>query len=249
MKFIFTILAALFTQITLAQSPEPIYESESLKIIPLGEGVFVHLSYLQTDSWGKVGCNGMVFINGEDAVVFDTPTEDTASEELIDWLLNDQKKIIKAVVATHFHEDCLGGIKAFHDRGITTYASEKTIELLQTDGAPVLPQKTFDDKLKLKVGKAKALVYHFGEGHTSDNVVAYIPSSEALFGGCLIKSLNASKGYLGDANVNQWPSTVSNIKIKLPNLKFVIPGHGESGGQDLLDYTIRLFSENQTKDQ
>lgn len=29
-----------------------------------------------------------------------------------------------------------------------------------------------------------------------------------MFGGCLIKELDAGKGYLGDANVADWSSTV-----------------------------------------
>jgi hypothetical protein len=40
------------------------------------------------------------------------------------------------------------------------------------------------------------LTKFFGEGHTKDNVVAYFLSEKILFGGCLLKELEASKGYL-----------------------------------------------------
>jgi metallo-beta-lactamase class B len=53
--------------------------------------------------------------------------------------------------------------------------------------------------------------------------------------------LNASKGYLGDANTADWSNTVEKIKKEYPNLKIVVPGHGEFGDQKLLDYTIKLF--------
>ncbi|MEY4383942.1 MAG: Beta-lactamase, partial [Bacteroidota bacterium] len=65
-----------------------------------------------------------------------------------------------------------------------------------------------------------------------------------LFGGCLIKELKATKGYLGDANVGEWSNTVDRVKKYYPNVNIVIPGHGEIGGQELIDYTIKLFKSN-----
>lgn len=64
------------------------------------------------------------------------------------------------------------------------------------------------------------------------------------FGGCLIKELQATKGYLGDANVGECSGTVEKVKQHYPHVKIVIPGHGEIGGMDLLDYTIKLFKSN-----
>ena len=57
----------------------------------------------------------------------------------------------------------------------------------------------------------------------------------------MIKEIEATKGYLGDANVGDWSNTVLKIKKQYPNLKIVIPGHGAIGGSELLDYTIQLF--------
>ena len=50
-------------------------------------------------------------------------------------------------------------------------------------------------------------------------------------------------GYLGDANIAQWSTTVRRVKGKFPNLRTVIPGHGKVGDRSLLDYTIQLFNE------
>ena len=81
----------------------------------------------------------------------------------------------------------------------------------------------------------------FGEGQTKDNVVGYFESDQILFGGCLLKELNASKGYLGDANLAAWSTTVEKVKTAYPQLQFVVPGHGKHGNTQLLDYTINLF--------
>jgi metallo-beta-lactamase class B len=81
----------------------------------------------------------------------------------------------------------------------------------------------------------------FGQGHTSDNIIGYIPSENALFGGCLIKALGATKGNLTDANIREWSETVELIKKEISKLEIVIPGHEKNGGKELLEYTIELF--------
>ncbi|MDO6519159.1 subclass B1 metallo-beta-lactamase [Zobellia uliginosa] len=220
------------------------YSSEDLKIIPLSKNSFVHISYLSTEDFGKVACNGLIYINHGQAVVFDTPTDNETSEELIRWITETKKQQIKAVVINHFHDDCLGGIEAFHELNIPSYASNTTIELAKKEENPV-PQIGFDTTNELTIGKQKIINRHFGEAHTKDNIVSYIPSEHLLFGGCALKSLNATKGYLGDANTNEWSNTIKKIKASYPDLKTAIPGHGEYGGIELLDYTISLFSTAQ----
>lgn len=44
-----------------------------------------------------------------------------------------------------------------------------------------------------------------------------------------------------DANVKAWPTTIKNVKSTFPGATLIIPGHGDIGGQELLDYTIKLF--------
>lgn len=216
------------------------YESEHLKITKLSDKVFVHTTYLATKSFGKVACNGMLVIDKKEAIVFDTPTKNSVSEELIKWIRETKKATVKAVVINHFHVDCLGGLAAFHAQDIPSYASQQTIALATADNSTI-PQHSFDKTLELQVGKQSVINTYFGEGHTKDNIVSYLPEEEILFGGCLIKSLRASKGNLADANPTAWSNTVKKIQVAYPNLKYVIPGHGKVGGDDLLDYTVALF--------
>lgn len=219
------------------------YKSDYLKITEISTNIFVHESYLTTEDFGKVAANGMVYFNNVEAIVFDTPTNNEASKELISWIITEQKKRIKAVVITHFHEDSLGGLQQFHDKKIPSYANEYTITLAKVDKTKTLPKHGFDKNMEFKIGEESVLVKFFGEGHTKDNVVGYIPNENILFGGCLIKTLKAGKGYLGDANVDEWPNTVLKIKKELPHLKIVVPGHGNHGDTSLLDYTANLFSK------
>lgn len=216
------------------------YASKFLRIQKLKEGIYQHTSYLQTPQFGKVPCNGLIVVSQEEAIIFDTPVADSASQELIQWIEEELHSSIKAVVATHFHIDCLGSLPIFHTKHIPSYAKDLTIQLSREEGSAI-PQNEFKQVQNLTIGSQEVVLQYFGEGHTRDNIVGYIPKDEVLFGGCLIKSQGAGKGYLGDANVQEWSNTVAKIKDTYPNLKYVIPGHGKAGGTELLDFTIALF--------
>lgn len=240
---IILMLSALLSGCSSNQLETYTFASDNLKIKSLGENVFVHISYLSTNDFGKVDCNGMIYLNGDEAIVFDTPTNDQAATELINWIEATQGKKLKAVVVTHFHEDCLGGLTSFHHNGTKSYASNKTIALARNANVAVLPGSGFDHQMEFSIGNETVAATFYGAGHTEDNIVGYVPQEKTLFGGCLLKTMNADQGYLGDANIPEWPKTVEIIKKDLPDLKIVIPGHGNPGGKELLDYTIQLFQK------
>jgi metallo-beta-lactamase class B len=219
-----------------------VYQTENLTIQKLTNHTYIHTSFLDTEKYGKVSCNGMIVINNKEAVVFDTPVDNKSSRELRNYVQKKLKSKIKAVIPTHFHEDCLGGLKKFNQHDIPCYASHKTLALLDLKGSKFIKFiNGFDDNLTLKVGDKKVTAEYFGEGHTTDNIIGYFSDDNVLFGGCLIKGINSGKGNLEDANVKTWSETVEKIKKKFPNTTLVIPGHGKSGGTELLDYTIKLF--------
>ena len=220
-----------------------VYSSDNLEIRKISNHVYEHTSFLQTESFGKVPCNGMVVTDKNEAIVFDTPTDSISSEELIHYFTNDLFCKIKAVIPTHFHTDCLGGLKEFHQHQIPSFASDQTIRILKESKSGLsIPQNGFADSLELKVGDQKAFAGFFGEGHTRDNIVGFFPEDNILFGGCLIKESGAGKGNLEDANIAAWPETVKKVRERFPQIGIVIPGHGMQGGVELFEYTIGLFS-------
>jgi metallo-beta-lactamase class B len=246
MKYILSLLILSITiTSTVAQTsakfkPKEVYKSGNLTITQIAKNSFEHTSFLQTHDFGNVPCNGLIVRNGNEVIVFDTPTNDSASEELIKWIKETLHCKINAVIPTHFHDDCLGGLKAFHKNEIPSYAYFKTIEFAKKNNF-VVPKNSFRDSLILKVGNENIIAKFFGEGHTKDNVVGYFAGDNIMFGGCLIKELNAGKGYLGDANVADWSATVEKVKKDYPDVKIIVPGHGQYGNKKLLDYTIKLF--------
>ena len=219
-----------------------LYQTQNLIIQKLSNHIYEHISFLKTNDFGTVACNGMIVLNKNEAVIFDTPSNDQGSEELISYVTKTLNCKIKAIIPTHFHNDCVGGLEKFNESNIPAYASAKTIELLNKNGIKFSkPINTFNDKFSIKIGNKKVYAQYFGEGHTRDNIIGYFPEDKAIFGGCLVKESGASKGFLGDANINAWSETVRKIKQAYPGAKIVIPGHGKWGGTELFDYTIKLF--------
>lgn len=219
-----------------------VYRSKDLVVSQIAGHSYVHTSFLQTNDFGKVPCNGLVVRNGNDVIIFDTPTNDKSAAALIKWIQETLHCKISAVIPTHFHNDCLGGLGVFHEQGIPSYAYFKTIALAKENNFTV-PQNSFCDSLILNAGDEQVIASFRGEGHTRDNVVGYFPVDHIMFGGCLIKELGAGKGYLGDANVTDWSGTVEWLKKSYPDVRIVVPGHGAPGDKRLLDYTTDLFRE------
>ncbi len=223
--------------------PIVVYKSPTLEIVQIAPNSYVHISDLQTESYGKVPCNGVVFIENQQAVVADTTTDEKSSGELIRWIHNERQASIIGVIPTHYHEDNVGGLRAFQEKEIPTYLYHGTQVELQKkeyDNSTIV----FESKEKIPLGMQNIEVEFLGEGHTKDNIVAYFSKDKVLFGGCLVKAKGANKGYVGEANVKEWPNTITKVQKQYPNAKIVIPGHGAFGDSSLLEYTRELFSSD-----
>jgi glyoxylase-like metal-dependent hydrolase (beta-lactamase superfamily II) len=198
----------------------------------------------------------------------DTPYTDDATEKIVHWLIErDSVKIKITAINTHFHNDRLGGNGYLKSIGSAIYGSDLTVKLLKERGLgngmldmlkdPSMqkyytywqnvkltpPDKLFSlqDGLILSFDNDTVEVYYPGPGHTPDNLVVYYPKKKILFGGCFIKSIEAdSKGFVGDADLNSWFSSLHNLLNKYPDPALVIPGHGSIGGKELITHTMEL---------
>lgn len=223
-------------------SAKEIIIADGLTVVQLNSNLYLHTSDVEYQST-KVKCNGLIYINDGEAIVCDTPTNDEYSAKLLAWLKSAHPDVtVKAIIVNHFHSDCLGGLKEFHKAGIKSYGHKLGPELVKLKGeSSEVPQNLFESELILEVGESKVHNFYPGEAHTRDNIVTWIPAEAAIFGGCMVKAMEATKGNLADANIQAWPTTIRNIMYKYPAAKLIVPGHGDPGGKELLDYTIRLF--------
>ena len=107
----FLLLIQVFCVVTIsAQSKTEKTEiADDIEILKLSDNLYLHRSFLETQSWGKVGANGLILIKNNEALLIDTPWNNEQTERLDKWISNSLHATIKTVIPTHWHEDRMGG--------------------------------------------------------------------------------------------------------------------------------------------
>lgn len=222
----------------------PVYANKDLPamvIEKIESGVYLHKSFSHVKGFGLVSSNGLVVFIKDEAYIVDTPWSESDTQKLVQWIENKNINLV-ASLSTHSHEDRTAGIKWLNSQSVTTYASILTNQILSKNGKD-LASATIESKNNTFF-EGEIETFYPGAGHAIDNIVVWLPKSRILFGGCLVKSL-ASKtlGYTGDASIGQWSDSVDKAGLKYPNVQFVIPGHGQYGGVELLEHTKELVEK------
>ncbi|MVX35477.1 WUS family subclass B1 metallo-beta-lactamase [Myroides sp. LoEW2-1] len=234
-QFLYTI--ALLTCSFIAHA-----QSEKLKIEKLNDKMYVYTTY-QEFNGVQYSSNALYVVTDDGVLLIDTPWDKEQYEPLVNHIKQAHNKEIKWVITTHFHEDRSGGLDYFNKAGAQTYTFVQTNEILKERNEPQA-QHTFDKERHFTFGNDKLTVYFLGEGHTKDNTVVWFPQEKILYGGCLIKSAEATSiGNIADANVNAWPETVKAVKRKFKKVKSIIPGHDQWNLSGHIENTERILEE------
>ncbi len=214
--------------------------SDDVVLHRIAAGVWVHTTYFDVPGYGRTAANGLVLIDGNQAILVDLPWTDEQTAILFDWIAETHGAAVKTVIPTHFHQDCMGGLAEAHRRGAMSYGLDKTVAIARREHLPV-PRIPYRARIPVRYGSSIVLMTYHGAGHTIDNVVAWVPKQRVLFGGCLIKSLDAeSLGNTKDGDLQAYPSTVQRVRAGYPGAKIVVPGHGDWGGPELIEHTLKL---------
>lgn len=217
--------------------------SPDVLLHPIAPGVWVHTTFSDVPGFGRVPANGLVIIDGQEALLIDLPWTNELTATLCDWVAKSHGATVMAVVPTHFHEDCMGGLAEAHRRGALSYGLDRTVEIARRKGLPV-PTVSYRDRIMIRCGATVVVVTYFGAGHTTDNVVAWLPKQEILFAGCLVKSLDSnSLGNTKDGDLAAYPATLRKVQAAYPHAKIVVPGHGDWGAPELIDHTLSLCQQ------
>jgi glyoxylase-like metal-dependent hydrolase (beta-lactamase superfamily II) len=144
---------------------------------------------------------------------------------------------VSHVVVTHYHWDHLFGLAGFD--GLTSFGhaaieddlranpqlEAELADLGLTEEDIVLPQNTFELAASIDLGDARAEIVHFGRGHTSSDVVVFIPERRVVFVGDLLESANPPS--IGpDTHLKDWPFTLDGTLGTLRAPTVIVPGHG-----------------------
>lgn len=239
----FTVL--LFTP-ALAQQP-PVKLSKEMYLDRLAPNVWRHVSSSEVNGFGLVEANGLIIQAGREVLLVDTPWNDEKTGQLLDWIGKELRARVTLAVFTHSHGDRQGGIKELHKRGIRTISSARTVAEAKAQGLDV-SKESFEESYEVKLGGQKIRLWYPGPGHTRDNIVVWVPRERILFGGCLVKAANeTSLGYVKEADLPQWPRTMENLLKTYPQMKTVIPGHGDPSDVKAIMNTIDLLKKAETK--
>ncbi|HEX6475534.1 MAG TPA: MBL fold metallo-hydrolase [Candidatus Limnocylindria bacterium] len=126
------------------------------------------------------------------------------------------------LVLTHYHAVRVLGASAFGARRIVT--TRMTADLIEERGAqdwaseqgrmprlfegaesiPGLtrPTHTFEERLEIDLGNRVVELQFLGRGHTSGDLVVWLPEERICFAGDLVEAMAAP--YMGDAHIGDW---------------------------------------------
>lgn len=211
-----------------------------IELIKLNDNFFIHTTWIESDEFGRFPSNGLIFTKNGKALLLDTPNSNEQMDTLYTYLKDSLNTKISKFIPGHSHPDCIGGFKFLQSVNVESLSGEKTKAICMNQNLPV-PELSFRDSLTFYFEGEKVICRYFGGGHTIDNIVVYFPSSKILFGGCLVKSAYSKNlGYIKEAVLEEWDSTIEQILIEFLDIEIVIPGHGGYGDKQLLHHTIQL---------
>lgn len=231
-------IALLFLHVTCAG-----LFGQGLKIEHLTGDFYIFVTY--HDLGGKpYPANGMYLVTEDGVAMFDTPWDTLQFQPLLDSIERRHHQPVKLCIATHSHEDRAGGFGYYREKGIATYSSRRTDAILRKNNERTA-EFLFEDDTLFTLGKYTFEAYYGGEGHTSDNIVLWFPGERILYGGCLIKSTEATDlGYIKESNLEIWPETLRNIRKKFGKPRFVIPGHLDYLNVKSPEHTLSLLKRH-----
>ena len=220
-------------------------DTSKIEYTQLAKNVWMHTSYHEVTSWGKVLSNGLIVQTPDGAILIDTGWNNTQTAAILKWSEEALKQPIVAAVFTHAHSDKMGGVDAVIAKGAETFAHPLSNKFAPQEGlTPAEHDLTIQPNGRMKASHPafKAIeIYYPGGGHTLDNIVVAIPEAHILFGGCLIRPGGShSLGNTASADLSSWASSIKRTAQKFPDASLIIPSHGAPAGRELLEQTEQL---------
>jgi glyoxylase-like metal-dependent hydrolase (beta-lactamase superfamily II) len=129
------------------------------------------------------------------------------------------------LVLTHYHAVRVLGASAFNaqrivttrltealieERGVQDWASEQARMPRLFEGAETIPglthpTDTFEEEISLDLGNRVVELRYLGRGHTTGDLVVWLPEERICFAGDLVEARAAP--YMGDAHIGDWRSS------------------------------------------
>lgn len=171
-------LAALATVGAAQQQPEP------LKVTKIRDNVYV--------TQGGDGGNTGIIVGTSSVIVVDTKTTVNASKEVQAEIVKITSKPVKTAIVTHSDGDHANGLGGF-PAGLTIIAQENCKKEMEASvgsrgGAPAdrIPTKTVGKDETMTIDGVRVRFLHWAPGHTSGDLVIFLPDQKVAFLGDLM---------------------------------------------------------------
>ena len=200
----------------------------NIKMLRNNVGIF-------TERGGTIG-----FILSKDGIaVIDSQFPDT-SAHLIEELKKKSNPAFRLLLNTHHHGDHSSGNIAF--KGLVEHvvahqnsaANQKAVaEKQATLDKQLLPDKTFDKEIKLKVGDEKITGYYFGAGHTNGDAIYHFEETNIMhLGDLLFNKRHPFVDRSAGANMRNWITVLDKVQKQGNKDTVYIFGHSLNPGEE-----------------
>lgn len=100
----------IISNYSIAQENNTIVIDNDIQLIQLQDSIFIHISWQQSENFGRFPSNGLIIIKNGQALMLDTPMDNDKTERLTKYLTDSLCVKLTKVIACHYHDDCLGGL-------------------------------------------------------------------------------------------------------------------------------------------
>jgi cyclase len=179
------------------------------------------------------GGNSTVRVTKAGIILVDTKNlGDQFYNDLVAQIKTVSDQPVKEVIITHVHQDHSGNTGKFIGAGarVTANEGEKAEVATYTSaaGKPAEPSATYAAKTVIKLGGAKAEVYHFGKAHTGGDSIVYFPDLKVVSGGDVIVGVQPNYDYPNGGSLLEAQKVLAGVaKLKFDT---VVPGHSAPNG-------------------
>jgi glyoxylase-like metal-dependent hydrolase (beta-lactamase superfamily II) len=186
--------------------------------------------------------NSGIIVGDDSCMVIDAQATPVMAQDVIARVKQVTDKPIKYVVLSHYHAVRVLGASGYPGAEIiaSDTARDMIVERGQQDmdseigrfprlfqsveSVPGLtwPTITFENQLRVWLGKREVRLQHIGRAHTAGDIVAHVPDADVVFSGDLVEYHSAC--YCGDAHFTDWPATLD--RLAAFNARALVPGRG-----------------------
>jgi glyoxylase-like metal-dependent hydrolase (beta-lactamase superfamily II) len=210
----------------------------------LADGVFAYTAQGDPNVGCIVGTDAILAIEARATPFMAQQWIDVIRDRISDLPFGD-------LVLTHYHAVRVLGAAAFNARRIVAHANTRKLieERGQQDwaseagrmprlfqGAETIPglthpTDTFETSLTIDLGNRSVELHYLGRGHTSGDLVVWLPEERICFAGDLVEAQAAP--YMGDAHIGDW-STGTLDEVEMLRAQQLVGGRGPVvRGQDI----------------